>query len=93
MKPVLFGTAMGMMLPFMLHGQGALGAALFVALHLALAALVFSLAALVPAVRKRISGHRPSPAHMLRMGGGLVAGWLVICIACPLVFGMAHPWA
>ncbi|MEL7301957.1 MAG: hypothetical protein AAFM92_16385 [Pseudomonadota bacterium] len=91
-RPIVIGSAMGLMLPFMLHETGGLGAVLFIAAHVAALCLIAALALLVPALRARLPQHRPSPRHMGLMGLGLALGFSVICLACPLAFGMEHPW-
>ncbi|MEL6549461.1 MAG: hypothetical protein AAFQ54_04355 [Pseudomonadota bacterium] len=88
--PSLVGLGMGLMLPFALHGTGGLGAVLFALAHVAVLGGLLALPLLIPRLRRRL--HRPSPAHLVPMGLAAAAGFTVICLACPRVFGMAHPW-
>jgi len=91
-KPAAMGIVMGLMLPFALHGNGVAGGIVFLAAHGLVVAVVFWAATRFAAVRTAIAQHRPSRKHFFHMSGGIAAGWAVVCIACPLVFGMQHPW-
>lgn len=78
--PVAMGAAMGVMMPFMLHGMGAQSAVWFVLAHVAVVALVVlvlgtGLARIWPGLAARLRGHRPSLGHVGLMLGGAVVGF------------------
>ncbi|MEL6609741.1 MAG: hypothetical protein AAFO58_04600 [Pseudomonadota bacterium] len=90
--PVMIGLAMGLMIPFVVHGNGAVGGALFLIAHLLVLLAVLLLLRFVPRIGRVLRTHRPSPAHMARMALGAAAGFAVICLSCTFFFGMPHPW-
>lgn len=90
LKPFLMGGAMAAMMLWMGHerimaGDADLtgGAVLFLLAHVALVAIAFALALLLPKARQRLRAHRPSTGHVL----GMVAGMLV---AGSLLHGLVH---
>ncbi len=92
MKPVVIGGAMGAMLPFVLHGQGWLGAATLVGAHFLIVGSAIALCLCVPGLRRRLANHLPGVGHVLGMGCVGVIGFAAICMACLASSGMDHLW-
>ena len=87
LAPGLLGAAMAALMVAMLHpmpgGWPGAGAALaLVAAHGAVLLALLALALLLPGLRQRLRGHRPSLRHMgamvLGMGGGALVLHLVL---------------
>ena len=82
--PLAMGLMMGLMIPFLLHGETNAGLG-FVLAHLAVLGIGAALILLVPGLRTRLRpllSHGPSPRHLPRMALGLAAGWSIICLFC-----------
>ncbi|MGR3467335.1 MAG: hypothetical protein ACU0CI_05600 [Shimia sp.] len=78
------------MLPLALHGQGGLGALLFIAAHALILVPIALVVWLWPAARARL--HIPSRPHAGRMAAGAVAGFVAVCLACLALTETTHPW-
>ncbi len=85
MKPLILGALMGLVMLAMLHGQimsgefqfGWAGIA-FVLAHVAVLGVLGIVALMVPALRRRLSGHRPSGRHMATMLAGAIIAIAVV---------------
>lgn len=83
--PLGMGAAMGLAMPFMIHGNNA-GGLIFVLAHIAVFVALASIFLVFPGIRHRILSHF-NRAHMMRMGGGMAFGFAAICIYCLTVGG------
>ncbi len=83
--PCVMGGAMGLMLPWVLHMEGA-GGLVFVLGHVAALLMVAALALVLPRARRLAAAHLRG-GHMLRMGGAAVMGFAATCAVCLLIGG------
>ncbi|WP_230374131.1 hypothetical protein [Pontivivens ytuae] len=83
--PWVMGGAMGLMLPWVPHMEGAGGLA-FVLGHVAVLLVVAALALVLPCARRLAAAHLRG-GHVLRMGGAAAMGFAANCAVCLLIGG------
>ncbi|WP_316015688.1 hypothetical protein [Roseobacter sp. HKCCA0434] len=86
--PLVMGTVMGLMLPWMIHSGGGAGIR-FVLAHVVAILAIASLALIRPGIRRALRRH-VTGGHLPRMGAGLALGLAATCAIC-LAIG-EHPW-
>ena len=77
--PIVMGTIMGVIMPFMAHGLGGQALLWFVVVHVvvigALIGAALAMAHWLGAVPRWLPAHRPSGAHLAQMGLGAAIGF------------------